>query len=198
MPPATSPATPYPELQKYYDINFQLPLSNAGVKVAAGQADATNNQREYDIKQQAQNLQDKASGAGYKRAPRADGGFGFTDPDGNEISAYQYARATGKDTSQVLSDSNNPIDAQYIRDYSNLQDFMDASLGGNKEAVSEYYKHNPQLKNLSPGDVIKKFQQAYPTVYGMKQPGQQVGRTFIPNLNQLKQDSGFGADFGGS
>lgn len=190
---------PSPELQKYYDINFQLPLSNAGLKSAVGQAESQNTQREFDVKQQSQKLQDQAEGKGYQQVPKADGGYTFLDPQGNEISAFQYSRATGKSTDSILADSQNPIDQQYTRDYNNLQDFLDATMSGNEKARQAYYEQNPVLKNLSPADVLSKFRQAYPTVYGLRQRGQAVGQTFIPNLQTIKDQvsAGGGGGVGG-
>lgn len=181
---------PTPELEKYYNLNFQLPLSNAGVKVATGQAEAQNSQREFDVKQQAQKLQDAAEGKGYQQVPKADGGYTFLDPTGKEVSAFQYSRATGKSTDSILKDSQNPIDQQYTRDYNNLQDFLDVSMSGDKEALKTYYEQNPALASLSPQSVIQRFQEAYPTVYGLRQSGQTVGQTFIPNLAVLKSGGG--------
>lgn len=192
-----TPATAYPELQKYYDINFQLPLSNSGVKALAGETKVRNDQADFDTAQQVQRLKDQAEGKGFTRKPREDGGFGFYDSVGNEISAYQYARATGKTAYEVLNDSDNPIDQQYARDYANLQDFMDAALSGDKETLNAFYKENPSLKGASPSDVLKKFKAAYPTVYGLKQAGQRLGQTFIPSLSQVKaqMDGGGFSDF---
>lgn len=185
-----APASPYPDLQKYYDLNFQLPLSNAGMKVAVGQADATNQQNQYDIK-------NKAS-TDYKRLPKADGGYTFVDPQGNEISAHDYARATGKDAASVLDGSENPIDIGFQQDYKNLQDFMNVATSGDKQALQDYYSQNPGLKNLSPQEVLTKFRQAYPTVYGGTKNGNQpVNSTLIPNLDAIRNNQDYAANGAG-
>lgn len=196
----TAPTSAFPELQKYYNINFQLPLSNAGVRALSGQAQAKADQSEFDTKQQIQSVQDQQSGQNYTKSPKKDGGFGFFDAKGNEISAYDYARATGKSAYEVLKDSDNPIDSQYMRDYENLQDFFDASMSGDKEKINAYYKENPSLKGLKPADVLSRFRKAYPTVYGAHQQGQRLGQTYIPNLsvikNRLSSGGSFAEDFG--
>lgn len=177
-----APASSFPELQKYYDINFQLPLSTAGVRALTGQADAKEKQREFDVKQQME----KASGKGYTRVPKEDGGYGFFDSEGNEISAYEYARATGKSALDVLSDSENPIDIGFREDYQNLQEFLQAAVNKDTQALEEFYSLQPSLRNMAPADVLKRFKAAYPTVYGGNKPGVPVGQTNIPSLASLR------------
>lgn len=190
--PAPLSDTSYgPALQKFFDIGFKLPLSSAASQAAVGQAGVIDKQAELARQQELERLKDKAEGKGYRREPRQDGGFGFYDPDGNEISAYEYARATGTTVYKALSDSDNPIDKQFAEDYQNLQDYMNARVNNDVEsiqAIEERVRKDTGI-DLSQEDirtVMERFKRAYPTVYGFKQAGQRQGRTFIPNLNVLR------------
>jgi hypothetical protein len=189
------PTTAYPELAQYYKSAFQLPLSQAGVRALSGQATVTEEQRQFDTKRKLSQAQE---GGGYKQVARNDGGYGFYDPDGREVSAHAYARATGKNVGEILADSENPIDIGFREDYRNLQDFMQAAMGGDREKLDAYYEQNPALKELSPQEVLNRFRQSYPTVYGGTNRGTPVGRTFVPSLYDFRRgddiDSGIVGD----
>lgn len=185
-----------PTLRALHDIDFQLPLSNAGLKAMAGRDAAAEEARIFDTKQQIGDIADKADKSKYRRVKKDDGGFGFFDPTGKEISAYDYAIATDTVPSKVLEDSENPIDQQYLEDHNNLQEFLSAVYNKDDVAKEEYYNANPDLRSLSPAEVLKRFKQAYPTVYaqggftGPNTAGQPVGSTLIPSLRVLRGDTG--------
>lgn len=62
-------------------------------------------------------LQAKASGEGYTRSLNASGGFTFTDPNGQPVSAYAYAKAKGQPIPTVLSGSLDPKQKSFADDY---------------------------------------------------------------------------------
>jgi hypothetical protein len=72
----------------------------------------------------------------YQKVKKADGGYAFYDPDGKEISASDYANATGTKPSEVLADSENPIDIGYRDDYNNLQDYIHAKINSQRLTVN--------------------------------------------------------------
>lgn len=182
-----------PELQKFYDINAQLPQSAAGAQALASNANVESKIQQQALTNKINDLKAKASGEGYTRTKAPDGGWNFFDNQGNSISAYQFANATGNNPADVLKDSENPIDIQYNQDYNNLQDFFAASMSGDKEAKALYLADNPGLDQMSPKQVLDSFKQAYPTVYGGTNTGVPTGKTFIPNLGALKNNAGFAA-----
>ncbi len=136
----------------------------------------------------------------YQRIPRSDGGFGFYDPSGKEITAHDYARVIGSTVDQVLGDSENPIDRGFLQDYKNLQDYMTAWQNNDRKKIDEIQKQSPELKKItSPADLIKRFYQAYPTVYGKggfggaHTAGQRLGTNFVPAYQGSdQQDYGVG------
>lgn len=189
-PTPVNPAWTSPEIGQANQIKFQLPQAVAG-------GNAISQQAGMDVKAQeeAAAFEEKRKAAmldpgKYQQLPKADGGYTFLDPMGKEISAHDYARVTGKSIDAILSDSENPIDRGFIEDYNNLQNYMTAKLHSNSdpeakataEEIERIVKEQfgEDLSKLEMQQLIQRFQRAYPTVYGLKQPGVQAGRTFLP------------------
>lgn len=205
---AGTPASPlgdFPELAKFYAPDFKTPQVQGAVQSVSfnDSAKAANDQadRVAAIKARIQEIQDLSDPSKYQQRPKDDGGFQFLDPSGKEITAYEYARAVGKDPASVLSDSQNPIDKGFSRDWTNLNDFLDAVYNGDKDTVNQITNQQPELKkykNDVPG-LLKRFYQAYPTVFGQGgfkgagTAGQKTGRTYIPSAGNLDLTGGGGA-----
>lgn len=195
----TSPLGNFPELANMYRSNFQIIPSQAQASSQA-QADQTTvaNQKAAS-----------SSSSNYQQIARSDGGFGFYDPQGNEISASQYAAATGKAPTDVLKNSTNPIDIGYQKDFKDLQDYINLKLQSSKDtAAAQKAKAIEQdvqkttkinIAKMTPAQLISTFQSAYPTIYGANQgnaPGVQAGHTFIPQAtSSFVQNSGSGGNF---
>lgn len=187
-----SPLGSFPELSQLYQSSFQLPQSSGAVSALGNQAG------EIVRQQEAAKSAAKARKTNYQKVKRPDGGFGFYDGDGNEISAYDYANATGKKPSEVLTDSENPIDIGYLQDYRNLQDYMEAKFNskGNTKSAAKAKQIEATIKKnfgvdvgkMNPSVLIDKFKQAYPTVYGGNKAGVPVGQTLIPRGDQDETD----------
>lgn len=177
-----SPLGSFPELDKLYQSSFQLaqstPATNARVNLAQ------------------QTLTDQKAATDkvkYQRVKKADGGYAFFDPSGKEVSAYDYANAVGAKPSEVLADSENPIDIGYQEDYNNLQDYMQAklnaktnsTLAAKAKSIEDQVKkaHGVDLSGMNPQQLIDSFKSAYPTVYGRSNTGVQAGQTFIPQYD---------------
>lgn len=177
-----SPLGSFPELSQLYQSSFQLPQSSGAVNVLANQAQDVVSQQKA-----------AASKSNYKKVKTERGGFKFYDPDGNEISANDYASIMGKKASEVLSDSEDPIDIGYLSDYKNLQDYMDAKFNskGNSKAASKAKQIETMIKKnygvdvgrMNPASLIDQFKSAYPTVYGRTGKGVPLGQTVIPRAN---------------
>lgn len=175
-----SPLGSFPELAKLYQSSFQLPQSNAAVQGTANNVSVqlANQNR---AAQEASSLNDPSK---YQQVPKSDGGYEFIDPSGKGISAFAYARATGKSPDKILSQSQNPIDIGFVQDYKNLQEFINDMVNNDKEKIDIALKANPELgkyKKDIPG-LIDRFKQHYPTVFGGNQNGNQpTNSTYIPN-----------------
>lgn len=178
----TSPLGSFPEISKLYDSSFQSLQSAAPTSVRLNLAKDT-----------VAAAKAKKDGSNFQKVKKGDGGFDFFDAEGKPISAYDYAIATGKRPSEVLGDSENPIDMGYLQDFENLKDFLTVYRNkdystADKEKVDEFVKDQPELKRyIQTNDIVglmERFKQAYPTVYGGGNASVPVGRTFIPKYNR--------------
>lgn len=164
-------------------------LANAGGNYNTGVTVANQQAQEKAIAQAQKDFSDPSK---YQQIPKADGGYTFVDPAGNEISAFAYSRATNKSPDSILSKSQNPIDVGFVQDYKNLQDFMNAIVNKDTKKTDAILKANPELKNYEkdlPG-LIQRFQAHYPTVFGGTQNGfQPTTSTFIPNTGVAKANN---------
>lgn len=177
-----APASPlgnFPELANMYRSSFQLPLSNANV-----------NAKSADAAVSVANAKSASSASNYQQVQRSDGGYAFIDPSGKEITADQYAAATGKTPADVLAKSQNPVDLQYLQDFNNLQTLGKAISTGDQATIKAYNAKQPALKGMNYDQLVSHFKQAYPTVYGgggfqgAGTAGQKLGSTFVPTVSK--------------
>lgn len=173
------------DIANYYNI----PRQTAQI-TGAGQAQGNVAQQGYDRdvaqKQlQASNLQDQLDPSKYKITTNPnDGGITITNSLGQDVSLQSYVNLTGANPAQVLQNSNNPKDQQFVSAYNNLQNYIQTKIGaqnGSQQAQAElndYYEANPGLKNLELGQVSNAFMQQYGSFFG--QPTQ--------NGNALSQE----------
>jgi len=165
-----------------YKTRFDAPVAQAISNAAVNQS-----QTNLEEAKKAQAAAEAAKEAmtdpkKYQMIPRSDGGYGFYDPSGKEISAQDYARVQGTSVAKVLSDSENPIDKGFINDYKNLQDYMTAWQNNDRKKIEAIQSQQPELKKIrDPQSLIQRFMRAYPTVYGLKGKGQDYGSAFIPS-----------------
>lgn len=192
--PGTTPLGSSPEVAKMFSAYAPLAVSNA-----QGQATGYNDQVAVaNQKAAASAAREKALAMAdpskYSQVPKKDGGYSFLDPNGNEISAYAYSRITQQPLNSILKDSQNPVDVGFNQDYGNLDKYIQAKLqthgkGANPKAVETAkaiedtvrQQFGVDLAKMDVQEVYKRFQQAYPTVFGLHKPGVNVGRTFIPD-----------------
>lgn len=191
---AASPLGAFPELQQLYATNFSSPISNA-------QAGAQNQQDKVSVdnaNQAAQNAKEQAAAFAdknkYTIQQRQDGGFGFYGPDGKEVSAAQYANNTGQKLTDVLKDSQNPIDVRYVQDQTNLTKYLQAKANSKfdpkQKAIAQQIEgqvnkaYGLNLGQQNPQQLIQMMQANYPTIYGANQnnaPGPSGPSTLLPS-----------------
>jgi len=144
----------------------------------------------------------------YQRLRKEDGGFAFYDPSGKEIDINQYAQATGARRVDVLKDSENPLDQQYIRDWSVLNDATQAMTSNDIPKINEYIKRYPGAfkGGTTPQAVMEQLIQKYPHMYGKGSyeqsksnfqnplfrsiPEENASSEIIAQLQQLAQQGG--------
>lgn len=174
---ASSPGItgPIPEVSNAMAASFQLGgMQRAGRAqgVVAGQiADDEEKRRRAAAEAQMRAIQDQADPSKYNKLRKDDGGFAFFDPSGKEIDIDTYAKRTGQRRVDVIKDSENPVDQQFIDDYEQMNDLNQAVWKNDAAAISEYKSLFPELfsgnKSPTPEEINRKLLEKYPHIYGM-------------------------------
>lgn len=192
---APSYQTEFPEI-----ANLYAPAAAASASSAALGSHAAR-QSVVDQNAKAKAAQDAAmlDGSKYQQIPKKDGGYAFIAPNGQEVSAYDYSRVTGKPLDSLLGDSKNPIDIGFVQDYKNLNDYLQAKVNSKVDDTSRQMAsdienevkstYGVDLSKENIQDVINRFKAAYPTVYGGHVAGQQAGSTLFPVSNNAGDGS---------
>jgi hypothetical protein len=200
-----APTTADAEVNQAYQSSFRAPAISSSVGAITNGAQQVVEERKKAEAAAAAAAAAKSDPKNFQRLPKEDGGFAFFDGEGKEISAHEYARATGNEVASVLADSENPIDISYVNDYKNLRSYMTAWQNKDKEAIAAIQNADEtgQLKKIKdPHELMKRFYQAYPTVYGRggfkgaNTAGQKVGTAFIPKYNSSAGNGWGGVDDG--
>ncbi len=183
--PTTDPA-----LASLFGSTFQLAQSQRG---AQGLGQAAGMQAQYDAnaaeqarQAKAQELKDKITAIkdaqdpkNYQKVMKEDGGFDFYDPTGKKIDVHQFAQVQGKPVKDILKDSQNNIDMQYVQDYEQMQKIANAYANNDKDKLDEIATRSgdPEFfKGKTAADIMKVFKQGYPQIYGMQGQNQKVRR----------------------
>ncbi|CAB4176082.1 hypothetical protein UFOVP1522_16 [uncultured Caudovirales phage] len=197
--PAQVSGTTDPAVASSFSARYAAPVAHAVSNAAVNQSQMQVEEAKKAAAAAKQAQQDMLDPRKYQQIAKSDGGYGFFDPTGKEISAHDYARVVGASVDKVLADSENPIDKQYINDYRNFNEYMTAWQNGDTKKVEAIQSQTPELKNIkSPQELAHRFMQAYPTVYGIggfKGPGtagQPNNTNFIPYAGQQNSAGDYG------
>jgi hypothetical protein len=199
-PPSSLGASQAPELAQLYATDFQLPGSTAATgALAQGTADLVKAQQAAASSGGGGGRTAKGDGGKYTVYSKKDGGFGFKGPDGQEISASDYASATGKSLDSVLKNSRNPVDRAFLQDYKQLNAYINNKLNSKNDAKARSAAqsvetqvrklYNIPLHQQTPDSLINAFVQAYPTVFGGTAAGKQGLNTLLPSKSSQKKTS---------
>lgn len=169
-----TPRTSIPELAPFFRSSFQLPAVRQGGQafgtVAGERAEQEREAAAASRKARVSQLQDMLDPSKYEVRRKEDGGFDFFDPTGKQIDINTYTKRTGARRVDILKDSENPIDLQYVHDYSNLQGIMGALYNNDKATLNEVKKRVGG--NVTPEDLSKKLMFRYPHLYGLGSYGE--------------------------
>lgn len=206
----TSPLGDFPELRNYYASSFKLPAAQAGGNALSNQAGIMEgNRREQEtyareqeaarLKARNKEIEDLSDPKKYQKILKEDGGFDYYDPTGKKITLKQYSLVVGKQPKDILKDSENNLDKQYLRDYDDLQALLNASYNGGLDKLLKKWEKdradNPEAIDkikllrsgkLLPEDVTKQFMSAYPNVYSDEGRGE-MGKGLFPSKPQPKR-----------
>lgn len=200
------PTSYIPEVTKYSQagsIEGAIKQGLSGSGALAGQkaqeADAAD-KAARDAKMRE--ISDKLDPSKYRRERKADGGFAFYDPSGKEIGIDQYAQITGMRLADILKDSENPIDQEFVNDWSNMNTLAQAMYNGDQETVNAFVQQNPNLKNIKPEQLMFELIKKYPHLYGKGSYQQTLNNrgtnAFSYNQNALLSGSSTGSGGGWS
>lgn len=164
------PSSYIPEVQAFAQAGSMEDALKRGLQggstLAGQKAKEADEADEAARKAAAQKIADKMNPNNFRKERKADGGFAFFDPDGNEISINDYAQVTGQRRIDILSDSENPIDQEYINDYSNMNELAQALYNGDEATIKSFRDANPELANRKPQDLMSELIRKYPHLYG--------------------------------
>lgn len=104
-------------------------------------------------KEQAAKAESNAQGEGWTQIKKDDGGFDYYDAYGKRVNLWTFAQYTGKDPRDILKNSENALDMQFVADYDNTEKAMKA-YAGNKQ--NDYWKNVArEVYGELPGDMDK-------------------------------------------
>lgn len=160
-----------PEVQSFLEPQARqqfLSSAGAGAEKAAGVIGDVNEQnRRASVQNRVDQISDMFDPNKYVKKRKEDGGFDFYDPTGKQIDIATFAKFTGKRRADILSDSENPLDLKYLRDYQDTLDVIDAINSGDTARIQEYAAAQPALRGMTPDDLLKRLMQQYPHMYGL-------------------------------
>lgn len=110
-------------------------------------------------------IQDMLDPSKYRRERKEDGGFAFYDPSGNEIDINTYAQRVGIKRVDAIRDSENPLDLQFMNDYSNMESIMKRAFDG--DDVSSILKENNLNPSMRVEDLNEQLIRRYPHIFGV-------------------------------
>lgn len=101
----------------------------------------------------------------YRAIRKEDGGFDFFDPRGKQIDIATYAQKTNQRPADILKTSDNPIDQQYLQDYSYLTDYVSALQNGDKDTVEAMRSKDSRFAQYDNTGGIDKLIQDFKNYY---------------------------------
>lgn len=164
------PTSYIPEITKFAQAGAIAPIVKQAQQAAGGFASQKGQEAdqadEAARKAKIAELQNQADPSKYQKVRKTDGGFQFLDPSGKEIDINTFAQRTGQRRVDILKDSENPIDQQYINDWSNANDLAQAFYNGDQATQKAFVDQNPELKGRTPADFMSELIKKYPHMYG--------------------------------
>lgn len=136
-----APKSPYADIAGLFNSQFALGagagptaglIGTARVDYANAQAAAAAARDAAQRKEAAKNeeikqkYKDYSNPEKWRQVSKADGGYDFYDPLGKKVTVAQFAEVKGQQPYQVLKDSDNSTDQQFIREYNALKAFSSA------------------------------------------------------------------------
>lgn len=181
---ATGGATPE---ERFYADQVDTGVGSAlgRSSVIQGQQDEAARRQAFDLARAAEadranQIEDKLDPSKARMVPKEDGGYEFYDGSGEKINVFRFSRITGARPDEILKDSYNPRDQQFVQDYSTLRQFTSAWANGDNETLAKMRAADPDTFNRlvteykSPSEVIAAFQNQYQEYFSDAAPPSQT------------------------
>lgn len=191
--PLPGPESSIPELTAANRAAFNEGLVDQQVQ-AGLQQDQAAIDRQEEMARREQEMQDPRN---YQIVRTPTGGMRFIDPSGNEVTVRDYARVSGQTPAEVLEQSQDPQDQQFVEDYKNMQTTINALYNEDAGALQQMQSRDPegfsvlqdytnQHGNLSDAAdaMMEDFMNYYGDYYGREgQEGQLAAPEFAQNTS---------------
>lgn len=187
------------DVANFFQAGFAADATRDGVGALADtvsvEADNAERARRAALQQEIDDLNGRLDPGQYTVTPTDSGGLSFTNGAGEEVSARDYAALTGQTLAEVLRDSNDPNDIQFVQDYNDVNELVRAMVTQDTEFLAQLKTFDPDryeaLIDRSPEDIRLAFQTYYGSYYGLQndQTGEaaapvQQGSNFAPNTSR--------------
>lgn len=119
-------------------------------------------------------------------------GYFFLDGTGKQININQYSMLTGKRPDEILENSADPRDQQFVQDYRTMRDISNAWVNGDNATLAKYRQADPEKFNQlvnnykSPAEMVNAFVSYYDDYYGSG--GSKDRTTFSPSPGAGAED----------
>ena len=110
----------------------------------------------------------------WEAIPIQGGGYDFRDGTGEPVTPVEYARATNQRVTDIIGDSQDPLDQEFLRDYEFVKDLGDVFARGNREDYEQMKEKYPEMweRSQTPedydtyDDLLYDFKREYPEYFG--------------------------------
>lgn len=180
--------------------NYSAYKINASpASVAAPKAAAQANIDEQNRQNAAASAKVEADAAAQRKADEQDAskaqmimkpdhsGYYFYDGTGKQLNINQFSLLTGKRPDEILADSDNPRDQQFVNDYKTMKAISNAWVNGDTQTLQKYRAADPSKFNTivsqykTPADMVKGFMSFYSDYYANGNgANRKQGQTFSP------------------
>lgn len=179
-------------IANYYQIPKQTALAQAGVEQNKFNATTA---YEGQVRAQSEFAKEQLDAGAYKIVNTPNGKQILDPVSGQPVDIGTYVNRTGANPAEVLKDSPNSRDQQFVSDYNNFQQYLNASVNAkydkNGKPVNEaanvanaYAADNPQLQGMTPQQAAQTFLKEYGNYFGIGAGAQPSKALYAPNLTQ--------------
>lgn len=161
-------------------------MGNSFAAAAGAQADEEEKRRQAAAKEQEAQVNLMNDPSKYQQLRKDDGGFAFFDPAGKEIDIDAFAKKTGQRRIDILKDSENPIDQQFIRDFDMTDLVSQAIYQNDTETLQGLAEDHPEVfkSGATQQGIMEELMRKYPHIYGRGSYEQTLKNASRPLFNQ--------------